>query len=544
MRSVPVRVRLIDDIVVERDGVAIELPQSKKTLALMAYLLWTGRGHRRSQLAGLLWCDVDDPRGGLRWSLSKVRALLDDPERRRVLANREEVTIDASDVEIDAAAIRRVARDVTGASTDELAAALDGIGDGGFLDALDLSDCPDFHAWCVAAGEEVRRARVAVLAELVDRLHDREPERAAEYARRWVRLDRDDDRAQAALVRVLAACGRSREAEEQVRAHRRWLADRGRKPSPRLHQAWQTALSGPPASGAAPDSEELFQKAPVSQELRFCTGADGVRIAYALSGDGPPLVKTTNWMSHLEREWTSPLWRHWLDELGRGRTLVRYDQRGNGLSDPEVEDLSFEAFVRDLETVVDTLGLERFPLFGISQGCAVAVAYAALHPERVSHLILVAGFVRGWRVRGNPSVVRSTEALMTLMRHGWGMDNPAFRQTFTTLFFPEATPEVAREFNEMQRRTTSPDNAARLMSSFGDFDAAEQLARVRAPTLVVHSRHDALIPFSWGREMAAGIPGARFVPLESHNHLLLREEPAWGRFVTELRRFLGEPDRT
>lgn len=275
------------------------------------------------------------------------------------------------------------------------------------------------------------------------------------------------------------------------------------------------------------------------QEIRFCTARDGTQIAYASVGSGPPLVKAPNWMSHLEYEWESPFWRHLLQELSATRTLIRFDQRGNGLSDWDVDDISLDAFVSDLETVVDTLGLERFPLLGISQGCAISAAYAVRHPERVSHLILLGGFTRGAYHRGRADKEQA-EAMLTLIRYGWGQDNPAFRQMFTSRFIPDGTPEQVEWFNEMQRMSTSADNAVRLRHAVCDFEVTSLLSQVQAPTLVLHCKDDAIAPFKEGRRLAAMIPGAKFVPLEGNNHLILEHEPAWGHFLEEVRSFLGE----
>ncbi len=278
----------------------------------------------------------------------------------------------------------------------------------------------------------------------------------------------------------------------------------------------------------------------LSQDIRFCTTADGVRIAYATVGEGPPLVKAANWMNHLEYDWESPIWRHWVGELARDHQFVRYDERANGLSDWEVEELSFEALVSDLETVVDAVGLERFALLGISQGAAVSVAYAVRHPERVSRMVIYGGYAQGWRARSDPKEIAWREAAGTLIRQGWGQDNPAFRQVFTTLFIPEGTSEQIRWHNELQRKCTSPDNAARLHDAFSTIDVSGLLPQVSAPTLVLHCRDDAVAPFDQGRLFATSIPGARFVPLESPNHLILPDEPAWARFMTEVRAFLDE----
>jgi len=274
------------------------------------------------------------------------------------------------------------------------------------------------------------------------------------------------------------------------------------------------------------------------QNIRFCVAQDGVRIAYAAVGQGPPLLKLANWMTHLEHDWESPVWRHWIRALSSDRRLIRYDERGNGLSDWDAADLSFEACLRDLDAVVEASGLERFPMLGISQGCAFAVAYAARHPERVSRLVLYGGYVRGWAMRGSPEEIARRQGLGALIRHGWGEDNPAFRQAFTTLFVPDATPEQMRWFNDLQRAAASPENAFRLHEVFGRLDVRSLLPQVRVPTLVLHGRHDGVVPFAEGRILATGIPDARFVPLESRNHILLEGEPAWERFLAETRAFL------
>ena len=276
------------------------------------------------------------------------------------------------------------------------------------------------------------------------------------------------------------------------------------------------------------------------QQVHFCTAADGVRIAYAAVGEGSPLVKTGNWLNHLEYDWKSPVWSPLLRALAAGRRLIRYDARGNGLSDWDVKDLSLDAFVHDLESVVAATGVERFPLLGMSQGCAVSVAYAVRHPERVSRLVLYGGFARGRRMRGSQQEIDSSAAIVTLMRQGWGQENPAFRQLFTSLFIPGGTPEQVQWFNDLQRITTSPDNAVRLREAVDVIDVSDLLARVKAPTLVLHCRDDAVQPFEEGRRLAAGIPGARFVALEGRNHGILEGDPGWDRFLDEIGTFLKD----
>ena len=276
------------------------------------------------------------------------------------------------------------------------------------------------------------------------------------------------------------------------------------------------------------------------QQIRFCTSSDGASIAYATVGSGPPLVKAANWLSHLEFDWQSLVWRHWLKELSRYHTLVRYDERGCGLSGWNVEDFRLDAWVRDLEAVVDSMHLDRFPLLGLSQGGPIAITYALRHPERVSHLILYGSYARGMSWRDlSPRVLDEMEMLLQLVKIGWGKEHAAFRQVFTTLFIPEGTPEQFRWFNELQRVSSSAENAARMMSGFYELDVCEEAQKLNVPTLVLHARGDLRVPFGEGRLLASLIPGARFVPLEGKNHILMEGEPAWQRFLEEVRDFLG-----
>ena len=290
----------------------------------------------------------------------------------------------------------------------------------------------------------------------------------------------------------------------------------------------------------AGESSPVRTQAGTAQRTHVCKAEDGTRLAYARLGDGPPLVKAANWLSHLELDWRFEVWRHWLDLFSRRHTLVRYDARGNGLSDWAPPELSFARFVSDLATVFDAAAVERAPLVGLSQGASVAVAYAVRRPERVSALILVGGCARGWRAKNKPRLTQAFEAMMVLMRQGWGGRNAAFRQIFTTRFFPDSSQALAEEFNELQRLTTTPDNAAGLLSALGDIDIRDQLSSVRVPTLVLHSREDAVVPMKDGLELAGGIAGARFVPLESRNHMVLPTEPAWARFSSEVDAFLAQ----
>jgi pimeloyl-ACP methyl ester carboxylesterase/DNA-binding winged helix-turn-helix (wHTH) protein len=275
-----------------------------------------------------------------------------------------------------------------------------------------------------------------------------------------------------------------------------------------------------------------------AQQVRFCRSADGVNLAAATCGDGFPVVRTGTWLTHIQRDWESPVWAPLFQRLAARFCLVRYDPRGCGLSDRQAPDISFEGFVRDLEAVVDSLSLARFALFGTSQGAAVSITYAARHPDRVTHLILSGGFALGWRRRGSAAEIATREALQTLIEQGWGHDNPAFRQVFTARLWPDATSEQIRSFDELQRLSASPESAARVQHAIGEIDVTALLPQIKAPTLVLHSRGDATVPRELGLMLAQGIPNARFVELESRNHFPLSHEASWERYCEEILGFL------
>jgi pimeloyl-ACP methyl ester carboxylesterase/DNA-binding winged helix-turn-helix (wHTH) protein len=296
-----------------------------------------------------------------------------------------------------------------------------------------------------------------------------------------------------------------------------------------------------PAYAAGPRPERL-PASPALHKVQFCTTSDGVRIAYASVGDGPPVVWAAHWLSHLAYSWETPIWRHWTEEFAKDYAFVHYDERGNGLSDWDNPTFSVDTFVRDLEAVVDALGFDRFALIGSSKGGSTAMAYAARHPERVSHLVLLGAGAQGWRVWGNGDEIERREAVATLTRQGWARDNPAYRQILTSLMLPDATVEEMAWFNDLQRISSSAENAARLQQSLAEVNVVDFLPSIAAPTIVLHCREDAAVPFEQGRLIASRIPGARLVALESRNHVLLPRDPAWAVFVSEVRRFLREEE--
>ena len=487
------------------------LPPSRKTRALLAYLAAAERPVRRERLCEMFWEVPDDPRGALRWSLSRLRQALGDV----IEASRETVSLRRDRVSVDYDAVRRLGAVPLDVAELETRAALFR---GGFLDDLSLPRCPEYEAWRVAVANEMQVVRLRLLRALVDRLRDA-PERALPHANALRALD-PEDLGLAAEVEALAEASRRRAVIPSV----------------------------PPAVSAGLDHGERIAAETTStpvmpqQEVRYVAGFGGVQLACAVTGAGYPILKCANWMSDLQYDRESSVWAHWIAGLSARNTLVRYDQRGNGLSDRTVDDFSLDAQLADLEAVADAACSERFALLGISAGAALSVAYAVRHPERVSHLILYGGRHKGWRLYGGAEEQQRRAAMVSLIRTGWGQDIPAFRQLFSSLFIPDATREQMDWYNELQRRTVSPENAARLHEENGKVDIAGILGQVTVPTLVMHASGDALVPFDCGRALAIGIKGARFVSLDSRNHILLSHEPAFQRFLDELRRFVRRPE--
>lgn len=515
-------IQLLGELRVVRQGAEVLLPASRKTRALLAFLVATGRPHRRERLCELFWDLPNDPKAALRWSLTKLRKVVDSPDRVRIIADRERVALDAEGAHIDIhdahARLRQGAEELSVTELEDLARRLDAV----LLDGLDGAGDEAFDSWLAAVREDARAARVRVL-----RLLATHSEVSAVSATKWMRLWRDaDPEGVAAFERPAAGPGAS--------------AAFGRP---------QTAAAGPraapsrapvAATGATLSPSQESARALRAQRIGFCEVPDGTKIAYATLGSGPPLLKAANWLTHLEFDWTSPIWGECFSEIARTRTFIRYDERGCGLSDWEVKDLSFHAFVEDLEVVADKLALERFPLLGISQGAAVSIEYAVRHPERVSGLILIGSYAAGWRHLASPEERARREAVRTLTEVGWGTDNPAYRHIFSQTFMPDAGAEELAWFDELQRLTTSPRNAARFQDAFGDIDVRDRLSQVRAPTIVLHSKYDQRIPLEQGRAVASGIPDAHFVPLESRNHVLVDYEPAWRTCMDTVRSFLVE----
>lgn len=473
-----ISVSLLGPLTLECAGQPRALPASRKTRALFVYLLREPRSHRRERLCEIFFDIPDDPRAALRWSLSKIRGALGECSDA-LAGDRDSVALDGRAFRSDADRLDEPPeRSLLARAFEPPLAGLDGSG----------SDF--FDNWLAAERAAIDEQRAGWLR------------RAAESAN-FTPAERERCRIEA--ERIGSETGMARPAEPTEAAA---------TPSP----------EPPPA---------------IEQEVHYCRAADGTRIAYAVTGEGPPLVKAANWLNHLELDWTSPVWGHLLAGLSHGHRLIRYDERGNGLSDWSVEDISFAAFLDDLETVVDEVGLDRFPLIGLSQGCAVSICYAARHPEKVSKLVLIGGYAAGWRHFADADETAQREAVITLAEHGWGQDNPVYRQLFSQTFFPQATAEELDWFNDFQRRTASPENAVRFLRAFAEIDVRGELSKVQCPTLVVHSRGDQRVPIDQATEIAATIPGATFVTLESDSHVPLGREPATQRLIEAVGSFLG-----
>jgi pimeloyl-ACP methyl ester carboxylesterase/DNA-binding SARP family transcriptional activator len=476
-----------------------------------------GRRHRE-QVMDLLWPGLDVADAGPRLHKAAHYA-------RRAIGSADAVVLKGdmvsllpeADVTVDLTAFEAAAANALRSRSPVAAGAV--------LDAYVGDPLPDdvYADWSAEVCDRVRAQRHQLMRQ----------------AGRWAAiLDMDplDEEAHLAIMSDLARHGDHRGALLQFELmDRTFQRQLGTGPGPEAMRLREQLTKTLRASGPIPPAEE----GRMEQQIRFCKTADGVNLAYASSGEGPPLVKAAHWLTHLDHDWRSPVRRHWLVELSRRHRLIRYDERGCGLSDWDIPENTFESWVTDLEAVVEASGLDRFPMLGISQGAAVAVVYAARHPERVTRLVLYGGYAQGRlaRARGEEDR-RAHELQVELARLGWGTVKPALRQVFTSQFLPDGSRELWDSFNELQRQTTSAENAARVLMITGDIDVREEASQVRAPTLVLHARNDQRPPFEQGRLLAASIPDSRFVALESNNHILLGDEPAWPIFLAEVEAFL------
>lgn len=529
-----VSIHLLGDfrVVIDSRTVPANAFPRRSAVSLVKLLaLSQGRRLHREQVIDALWpaAGLDDAANQLHKAAHYARQATGQPGavvlRQQVVWLFPDARVDVDATTVQDIAAELAADDPASVDRGRARAALAMFGAGPLLEDL-------YEPW---AGPHLRRLE-AVHRQLL------------RWAARWedlVLLDPRDEEAHLGLARSMLARGDRAGALRQIDQIERILtSELGIGLSPEGLDLRIEALDTPvgvPASPAVP--QEAPRHAGLStQALGFCAAADGVRLAYATSGTGAPLVKAANWLTHLDYDWASPVWAHWWRALSAHHRLIRYDERGCGLSEWDVPDASYslDSWVGDLEAVVDALGLDTFDLLGVSQGGAVAVEYAARHPTRIRRLVLYGAYAQGRVARGDGGQ-RLHELQVELARVGWGRDDASFRQVFTSQFMPGGSKELWADFNELQRRSTSPGNAARLLEVTARIDIRDVARRVRAPTLVLHARGDQRPPFDQGRLLADLIPGARFVALESRNHILLGDEPAWPVFVSEVEAFLAEP---
>jgi DNA-binding SARP family transcriptional activator/alpha-beta hydrolase superfamily lysophospholipase len=520
-----VAIRLLGGFEVEVDGRPVPASSwSRRPAAALVKLLALSNDRRlhREQVIDALWPDVAIDAAAARLYKAahyarKITGRRDCVELAREIARlfpHDDVHVDVDDFE------RLAARALATGDPDQIGATL-----AHYAGPL-LPDDP-YEEWVVA-----RRQRL--------QLRHRELLREAGRWRDLVADDPLDEAAHVALMRDALERGDRTAVLRQFGVLEQILRDElGIGPSAEAVALRDGARSGPAIAAAGPSSPRHTTLA--TQTIRFCETSDGVRLAYAISGTGPPLVKTATWLTHLDYDWSNPVWRHWWQALSARHTFVRYDERGCGLSDWDVDELSMDVWVRDLETVVDTIGLDRFPLLGVSQGGAVALAYAHRHPERVSGVVLFGAYAQGrMRKAATPAARGEIRALADLMRTSWGQDRPGFRQVYNARFLPDGPIDLWHAFDELQKHTASPENAYRLYTAWSEIDVTDIATQVHVPTLILHSRHELLRPYEEDAlALAEAMPHARLVPLESRNHILQEHEPAFAQFVEEIELFLG-----
>ncbi len=536
---VDVKVALLGPVELTDDhGVRIDLP-SRRQRQLLAIL-----GLNRSRIVDveligeLIWGEEQpaDLAGAVQTHVSRLRRLLADPLSLETAPSG--YALNCPDDHIDIARFERLVgevRDAPPAAVPEPARRALGLWRGRPLPDVEHPDLEAERQRLVDLRVEVSEALAEALSEL-----GRHRE-AIELADQIVRDHPYRERPVATLMRSQYAVGRQADALATFADLRNRLRDDlGVDPSHELRDL-ELAILQQSVEPVAQTDVDAGRSGELEQRIRICTTRDGTRLAYAVSGTGPPLVKAANWMTHLDFDWESPVWRHWNEGLSAEHTLVRYDERGCGLSDWDVDRFTFDAWVDDLASVVDAVGLERFPLLGISQGGAVAIAYAVRHPERVSSLVLWGAYPRGRAVRASTEQQRREADLnIELARIGWGTGDATFLQVFTSQFMPDGTRDQWEAFNELQRRTCSAENAVRFMEVFATIDVTDLAPQVTCPTLIMHSRNELRVGFENARELAALVPQSQLVPLESRNHILLGDEPAWPRFLHEVNAFLAD----
>ena len=499
-----VSIRVLGQMRVEIDGANVELPKSRKTRALLAYMISARKPVRREELCDLIWPLPADPRAALRWSLTKLRNLIEVGDDPIFISSADTLRLNDQAISLDIAVLEGAYGSNFGESTTtELAEMVENLCSP-FGESIEMPDNQDFQLWFRSERKRIAGMQIALCEKLLG-CREVEMNLRIQTVRRMIELAPENHAFRMKLNSLIEGKVESLDITAEATAR--------------------------------PNAQETR----LVQEIRFCKTGNGTRIAWAKCGSGPAIVKAANWLNHLEFDWESPIWKHFFHYLARNNSFIRYDERGTGLSDWDVGEITPEACLRDLEAVVEASGEKQIVLLGVSQGAAFSVAFAARHPELVAGMILIGGFVTGWRNRNiSAEKLAELEGLNSAVFSGWGKDNPVFRQIFTSIYVPSADREQIDWFNEMQRKSASPQNATRIRNMSGDIKYADLLGEVQAPTLVLHAEGDEVVPIRWGKEIAAGIEGARFVSLPSNNHLVLEQEEAWPVMKREIDEFLNE----
>lgn len=523
-----IEVNMLGGFSIVIDGNAMALPTSKRTRGLLAFLIATQRPHRRTRLSELFWDNSNDPRASLRWALSKIRPVLNQSHSEKIKTERDRVWIECGDITIDyKQALMKLKTEKQ--SAQELIAFAQSFQEY-FLDGLDLPDLEMYQRWLNGERLEVTKIQSKIFSKLAHH-QDLGPLDRIYWVNQWLDADPFSTNAASAYIQLMELVGDTKKALSE----KHYLSKRFKKAgiSWSFDNETKAGFSSSFQKGNGLEARQL-----VKQKIRFCKTEGNVKLAYATMGAGYPLVKAANWLNHLEHDLRAPIWSPLYQELAKEHLFLRYDERGNGLSDWDISDLNFEMFVKDLQTVIDVNGLDRFALLGMSQGASVSIEYAVKYPDKVSHLILFGGYAAGWRVSATPEIEKEREAIIALTESGWGRDEATYRHIFSSTFMPEATKEELDWFNDFQRLTTSARNAARFLGEFGKIDVREKLSQIQVPTLVIHSKGDKRIPVATGIELAASIPNAELLLLESQGHLLLGREAASEQFVSAIKNFI------
>ncbi len=522
---------------------------TRKAKALVIFLAMAPNMRvTRSKLADLLWerSAEEQARASLRQTLANVRKALTVNDQCLLETSSEEIYLQANSVDVDALRFDEQQQGQDVKSTEDTVALYRGV----FLDGFSIH-ADQFEAWIREKRKHYSELAIQNMTSLSEYWNSSgDLDKSINILKKILSVDPLHEASHRRLMHLYTLIGRRESAIKQYIECKQLLEDElSIEPQNETIELYEKIIhkeplfsSAKPYASSAPrlqDAEKEKEINDIPQDLRYCYTEDGVRLAYTISGTGSPIVKTGNWRSPLELHRHTPLFRHLLRALEKDHTLVRYDARGTGLSDWEVDEISMDAFVKDLETVANASDFKKFALYGATQGAAVSIAYAVRHPKRVSHLIIYGGWAVGWKHLGK-EWIEKYEAFLTLVEQGWGQDNPTFRQMFTSTFMPDGTYEQMQWFNELQRVSTSPKNAARHLEANGEYDIRDLLHKVTVPTLVMHCKDDAVLPFSWASKLAQGIPHAKFVPLEGRNHLILEQEPAWNQFLAAFEAFLSK----